>query len=79
VKGQASASGYHGQASASGTAEFAKAPGRVRGGEKATLVLEYYDENNRFRVAVAYPGENGIKPDTWYELNEKNEFVEVKE
>lgn len=39
------------------------------------LVAVWHDGKRR-RVAVAYPGEKGIKADTWYQLDEKGKFVE---
>jgi len=48
----------------------------VTGGDNATLLLSFY--NGRKRVVTAYVGENGIKPNTPYRLNEVHEFEEVK-
>ena len=48
----------------------------VTGGEGSALVLSYYDR--RKRIATAYVGENGIKPNTPYKLDSNNNFAEVK-
>ena len=34
---------------------------------------------NRYRMSVAYVGENGIKPNVFYELDENGEFVEAEQ
>lgn len=52
--------------------------GVVSAGERGTLILHYFDGVYR-RVAVAYVGENGIKPNVKYELDENLNFVEVSE
>jgi len=52
---------------------------RARGGDGSVLSIQYIDSDNRRRMAVAYVGENGIKPDTWYEVDRNGEFVEVWE
>ncbi|MFT4177013.1 MAG: hypothetical protein QM627_10195, partial [Luteolibacter sp.] len=43
------------------------------------LICSYYDADDKIRVAVAYPGENGIKPDVWYVVDNKGNFVEVED
>jgi len=48
----------------------------VTGGHGAILLLSFYSA--RKRVVTAYVGENGIKPNTPYRLNEVHEFEEVK-
>ena len=48
----------------------------VTGGHGAILLLSFYSD--RKRVVTAYVGENGIKPNTPYRLNEVHEFEEVK-
>ena len=51
----------------------------VSGGYCAQIRINWYDENhNRYRTAIAYVGEDGIKPNVKYRLNEKHEFEEVK-
>jgi len=48
----------------------------VTGGDHAVLLLSFHSD--RKRVVTAYVGENGIKPNTPYRLNEVHEFEEVK-
>ena len=48
----------------------------VTGGYGAILLLSFYSA--RKRVVTAYVGENGIKPNTPYRLNEAHEFEDVK-
>jgi hypothetical protein len=50
----------------------------VTGGYWAELRLSYWDGDRR-RTALAYVGENGIKPNTPYRLDENHKFVEAKE
>lgn len=51
--------------------------GKVRAGDGGRLVLEYYVANgHRYRLAVAYVGEGGIKPNTPYRC-EGGVFIEV--
>jgi len=52
---------------------------RARGGDGSVLSIQYIDSSNRRRMAVAYVGENGIVPDTWYGVDRNGEFVEVWE
>ena len=47
----------------------------VTGGYESLLQLYYWDDNRR-RVAVAYVGEGGIKPNTAHRLNAQHEFEE---
>jgi hypothetical protein len=47
-------------------------------GYGGTLIIKYWDEKSkRYRVAIAYVGENGIKPNTPYKLDIKGNFTEV--
>ena len=73
------AAGYCGKATAGdhGTAT-AGSYGTVAAGKNGILQLAYYDGVRR-RLATAYVGENGIKPNTKYKLNGNHEFVEVKQ
>ena len=52
--------------------------GRVKGALGSALSCGYRDSEKRNRIAVAYVGENGIKPDVWYSINDAGEFQEVK-
>ena len=47
----------------------------VTGGNEATVTGGWYD-GNRYRLAVAYVGENGIKPDTPYRVDDHGNFTE---
>ncbi|HHJ0461112.1 TPA: hypothetical protein ACQDQ8_004997, partial [Serratia marcescens] len=49
---------------------------RIVLGEGACAVIPYHD-GTRTRFAVAYVGENDIKANTPYTVNENGEFVEV--
>ena len=49
--------------------------GTATAGKSGLLCIKYYDyENNRYRMAVAYVGENDVKAGVKYRLNEKHEF-----
>ena len=53
--------------------------GTATAGDKGTICIQYYDaQSERYRIAIAYVGENGIKPNRKYKLNDSHEFVEVK-
>ena len=84
----AASSGYSSKAASSG--DYSKAAcdtngfacvagvgGRVKGNEGSALSLGYVDDKKRNRIAVAYVGENGIKPNVYYVLNDRNEFEEA--
>lgn len=52
---------------------------RVRGSLGCALLLTWIDSDHEtIRVVTGYVGENGIKPDVWYRLNDAHEFEEVK-
>ena len=76
--GQAVQVGALGSATAgySGTAT-AGSWGTATAGYRGELRIRWYDaESNRYRTEIAYVGENGIKANTPYHLNDKHEFVE---
>lgn len=51
----------------------------TKGGLNCALALSRWVESEkRYRITVAYVGENGIKPDVWYELNDSGEFTEAQ-
>ena len=53
--------------------------GTAMAGRKGTICIQYYDaQSERYRIAVAYVGENGIMPNRKYTLNDSHEFVEVE-
>ena len=45
-------------------------------GDGSTLIYRYWD-GNKYRLAIAYVGENDIKPNQAYGVNNKGEFYEV--
>lgn len=51
--------------------------GTSTSGYRGTLIIRWQD-GGRYRTAVAYVGENGIKPNTPYRLDSKGNFVEVQ-
>ncbi|MFA9439438.1 hypothetical protein ACDA63_07355 [Uliginosibacterium sp. sgz301328] len=81
--GAASSTGDYGAASSTGTRGAAMASGyqgRAKGADGNALFLVYRDNEYVIRkVGAAIVGENGIKADTWYSLNEAGDFVEVTE
>ena len=48
----------------------------VKGGAGSALSLGYMDADGERNIAVAKVGKNGIKPDTWYRVDESGAFVE---
>ena len=78
---QLAASGYASKLAASGDSSIvvSSAPGCVASaGEHGTIVLtRWVESERRYRVSVGYVGEDGIKPNTAYVLDEKGRFVEV--
>ena len=74
------ASGYSSQLAASG--DYSIAVGIAdnciaKAGEGGCIALSW-TKDKRPRLSVAYVGENGIKADTYYKLDEAGEFVEVE-
>ena len=52
--------------------------GTSTSGDKGILIIKYWNiEKERFMVATAYVGENGIEPNIPYKLDENHQFVEV--
>jgi len=49
--------------------------GTAMAGDRGILQIGYY--TGRFRIATAYVGENGIKPNIKYRLDDAHNFVEV--
>jgi hypothetical protein len=77
-KGTANAGDY-GTANAGykGTAN-AGYKGTANAGDCGTLIIKWYDrEADRYRVSVAYVGENGIEPNVPYKLDDKGNFVKA--
>ena len=50
--------------------------GTSTSGDCGTLVIKYCD-NYRYKVAVAYIGENGIEPNVAYKLDKNHNFVKA--
>jgi len=81
--GAASATGYQGAASATGNHAVACGLGwsnKAKASASGAIVLthrNYGDEIVHIRASKV--GENGIKPDTWYQLDENGEFVELED
>lgn len=51
--------------------------GKARASEGGAIVLCYRDEDGELiHIRASKVGENGIKADVWYQLNEDGEFVE---
>jgi len=68
--------GYSGTATAgdygTATADYS---GTATAGEGGMLQIYYYDRNNRRRLAVAYVGEDNIRPNVNYRLDGNAKFV----
>ena len=48
------------------------------GGHRSELRIRYWDSAaDRYRTAIAYVGEDGIKPNTAYKLDDNHQFMEV--
>lgn len=50
--------------------------GTATAGEEGILCIRWRDAR-RYRLAVAYVGENGIKPDTKYRVDDQGKFIEA--
>ena len=54
--------------------------GKIKLGKGCTGSLpRWVESEKRYRISVAYEGENGIKADVWYQLNDDGEFIETEE
>lgn len=52
--------------------------GMAAAGRKSEMRIQYFDaKSDRYRTAIAYVGENGIKPYTTYKLDNNHQFVEA--
>ena len=78
----ASNTGDYSAASVSGKESVAVATGRkskAKGAESCAIVLVYRDDDGELvHIRASKVGENGIKPNVWYSLDENGEFVEVE-
>ena len=54
--------------------------GRARASSGSAIVLCHRDDEGRLiHIRASKVGENGVEPDTWYQLNAEGEFVEFDE
>ena len=81
-QGAASSTGYQGAASSTGAHSVAMACGhesKAKAGETGAIVLVHRDDDGEIvHIRASKIGENGIKPNVWYELDADGKFVEVK-
>ncbi len=79
----ASNTGYQSAAEVSGKESVAASlgiEGRVRASAGSAIVLCHRDVEGRLiHIRASKVGENGVEPDTWYQLNAEGEFVEFDE
>jgi hypothetical protein len=72
-----STSGSYGQSTSGNSGHsYALHNSKAKAGKGGVIVLSQW-VNNRWECRVAHVGRKGIKPDTWYKLNEKLEFVKA--
>ncbi|MCH7328087.1 hypothetical protein MMP70_00005, partial [Acinetobacter modestus] len=80
--GAASATGEQGAASATGEHSVACGLGyqnKAKARETGAIVLAYRNyQDEIIHIRASKVGENSIKPNTWYQLNENGEFVEAE-
>ena len=80
---QLAASGHYSQLAASGDSSIvcaASANCKASAGNNGCIVLtRWVESEKRYRASVAYVGENGIKPNVFYELDATGEFVECEQ
>ncbi|HED6952391.1 TPA: hypothetical protein R5229_005001 [Citrobacter freundii] len=78
----ASNTGDYSAAEVSGSHSVAAAFGiesKARASENSAIVLCYRnDEGELIHIRASKVGDNGVKPDTWYTLNEDCQFVEIE-
>ncbi|MCV6103479.1 hypothetical protein [Pseudomonas aeruginosa] len=79
----ASNTGYQSAAEVSGQESVAASlgiEGRARASAGSAIVLCHRDDEGRLiHIRASKVGENGVEPDTWYQLNAEGEFVEFDE
>lgn len=76
----AASSGDGSKAASSGKhtiAMVAGRTGRAKAGPLGCIALVWWD-GERNRIVAAHVGENGIKADTWYRLDDAGQFVECE-
>ncbi|HHH1797815.1 TPA: hypothetical protein ACPZFV_004347 [Yersinia enterocolitica] len=73
--------GYQSAAEVSGSQSVAASfgeGGKAKASENGAIVLCYRDDDGEIiHIRASKVGENGIKPDVWYSLNEDGEFKEA--
>jgi hypothetical protein len=78
---QLAASGNASRLAASGDASVVVSAGlraKAKCGKNGAIALAWWSAaEDRYRISTAYEGENGIKADTWYQLDYNGNFVEV--
>ena len=83
VGGTASNTGNQSAAEVSGKESVAASlgiEGRARASAGSAIVLCHRDDEGRLiHIRASKVGENGVEPDTWYQLNAEGEFVEFDE
>ena len=79
----AATTGYMANAATTGEHAVAAAlgiEGKAKAGISGAIVLCYRnDEGHLIHIRASKVGENGIKPDAWYSLDENGEFIETAE
>ncbi|MBG4090119.1 hypothetical protein I5F26_29815 [Pseudomonas aeruginosa] len=79
----ASNTGDHSAAEVSGKESVAASlgiEGRARASAGSAIVLCHRDDEGRLiHIRASKVGENGVEPDTWYQLSADGEFVEFEE
>ncbi|HCE6055947.1 TPA: hypothetical protein NHL12_001157 [Pseudomonas aeruginosa] len=79
----ASNTGYRSAAEVGGKESVAASlgiEGRARASAGSAIVLCHRDDEGRIiHIRASKVGENGVKPDTWYQLSAEGEFVEFDE
>ena len=77
------ASGDYSQLAASGDSSIVCAAStncKASAGENGCIVLaRWVESEKRYRASVAYVGENGIKPNVFYEIDDNGAFVEAEQ
>jgi len=71
----AASSGDYSKAEAAGghnCAAVVGAKGKCKVGDKGAFALAFWDETEGWRFLCGKVGENGIKPDTWYKIENKS-------
>ncbi|MDR0212862.1 MAG: hypothetical protein LBJ15_02520 [Comamonas sp.] len=79
----AATTGYRSAAATTGDSSIAAALGiqsKAKASSGGAIVLAYFDGDHKLKhVRAAMVGQDGIKPDTWYSLDESGSFVESEE